>query len=280
MKYQADGTQLFYDEVGSGPAVMLLHPTPVDHGFWLPVAREWLAPKYRVLLPDLRGHGQSELGRVELACPEQGSPAVLTVEQLAGDVLRLLDVLGIERAAFGGCSIGSYVLYEIWRQVPERVTALAFCCGKPQGDTAANRLNRERWNAEIEARGTAGFFDVMLATLVGEPSVAEDPAILIRLRAMMERMTPEAVMATQRGLALRPDSLGTAASIRVPTAVLAGALDTSSTPEEMQELASAIADAQFHLLSETGHYAPYERPKCVGKILRGFLDGVSWEVEA
>ena len=59
--YFSDGSKLFYTTLGKGPSVVLLHPTPLDHRFWVPVAHH-LAAKYRLIIPDLRGHGRSELG--------------------------------------------------------------------------------------------------------------------------------------------------------------------------------------------------------------------------
>ena len=88
----------------------------------------------------------------------------------------------------------------------------------------------------------------------------------------MERMSAESAIAVQRALAARRDSRATAATIRVPTAVLAAALDRGSSPPEMRELANAIPGASFHLLPEMGHYAPYEQPQVVGALLRRFAD--------
>jgi 3-oxoadipate enol-lactonase len=260
MHLAVDGARLFYEQPGDGPDVVLLHPTPVDHGFWLPLAPS-LTSRYRVLLPDLRGHGQSQAGE-----------GAITVGRLAADTLRMMDEAGIGRAVLIGCSIGSYTLYELWRRAPERIAGLAFCCGKPQADTAEVRARRQEWIAEIEERGPQPFFDRMLDSLVGKPSLRRAPQIARELRGMMERMRPEAVIATQRGLMERPDSLATAKTITVPAAVLAGSLDGSSTPEEMKQLADAIPGAAFYLLNEMGHYAPYEQPEAVGALLRRFCD--------
>jgi pimeloyl-ACP methyl ester carboxylesterase len=93
-----------------------------------------------------------------------------------------------------------------------------------------------------------------------------------RLHTMMERMAPDSAIAVQRALAARPDSRPTAATITVPTAVLAGALDQGSTPAEMRELANLVPGSSFYLLQEMGHYAPYEQPRWVGALLRRFLD--------
>jgi 3-oxoadipate enol-lactonase len=247
----------------SRASVVLLHPTPVDHGFWLPAA-ESFAPDYRVIVPDLPGHGHSVLGSEPL-----------TMASMARRVFALLDRLQIQDAVFCGCSIGGYLLYELWRQSPERVRALAICSAKPHADTPEGRRAREATIDGIRQQGTEPFFRRMLDTLVGAPAKERDPDIERRLLGMMEPMTAEAVIAVQRALAERPDSRATAATIRVPTAVLAGALDTGSTPSEMRELATLIPGSRFYLLQEMGHYAPYEQPHLVGALLRRFADEVT-----
>lgn len=266
MFYLSGGARLFAITMGSGPDVVLLHPTPVHHAFWLPVA-EMLADRYRVTLPDLRGHGQSEAG-----------DGPITLEKLGGDIERLLETLGIGKALFAGCSIGGYTLYEIWRRMPERVAALAFCCSKPQADVDANRATRQKWIAQLKERGTADFIESMLNSLVGPTAWQRHPEKIAEARAMMQAMQPEAVVAVQQGLALRPDSVETAKTIRVPTFVLAGVEDTGSTPADMRLLTRMVRNggygAEFHLLNDAGHYAPWEQPETVGPLLRKFFDSV------
>jgi hypothetical protein len=81
--------EIVYYVLGEGSPVILLHPFPVNHEFWLPVAQE-LATRYRVILPDLRGHGDSGVGE---------GPA--TMEKHAGDIARVMDDADIGRAPRG-----------------------------------------------------------------------------------------------------------------------------------------------------------------------------------
>jgi 3-oxoadipate enol-lactonase len=265
--YTSDGARLFAEIMGEGEDVVLLHPTPVHHTFWVPVA-EMLAQKYRVILPDLRGHGRSEAG-----------DGPITIQKLAADVERLLEELGIHQALFGGCSIGGYTLYELWRRAPGRVRALAFCCCRPQADSEASRLKRHDWMEAIRLHGTGDFFEQMLHTLIGPTAQRRFPHKLAEARKMMEAMTPEAVIAVQQGLAARPDSVATAGTISVPCCVIASAEDLGSTVEDMKLLAEAIRNgghgAEFHVLHDGGHYAPWEQPETVGPILRRFFDSVA-----
>jgi 3-oxoadipate enol-lactonase len=252
--------------MGEGQDVILLHPTPVHHAFWFDVA-EILAQRYRVIMPDLRGHGQSEAG-----------DGPITVEKLGEDVERLMNELSIGKALFAGCSIGGYALYKLWRRMPERISALAFCCSKPQADADANRAKRQEWIDGIRQRGTGDFFELMLTTVIGPTMQRRFPQKIGEAREMMQTMRPDAVIAVQQGLAARPDSVATAKTIRVPACVIAAAEDGSSTIEDMKLLAEAIRNggygAKFHVLRDAGHYAPWEQPETVGPILRRFFDSV------
>jgi pimeloyl-ACP methyl ester carboxylesterase len=266
MEYVSDGVQLHYELMGEGPAVVLLHPTPCDHRFWLGAAAA-LAGKYRVILPDLRGHGRSEAGE-----------GPITMEQLGADVIRLLDELKIQKALFGGCSIGGYTLYEIWRKAPARVLALAFCCAKPQADTEAGRAQREESIAKIRAHGRSDFIEAQLQKLIGPTARERYPERVAEAREMMEMVSAEALIAVQQGLAARPDSVETAREIRVPTFVLAGGEDPASTPADMKLLAETIRNggygAEYTELRDAGHFAPWEQPQMVGRLLRRFFDSV------
>lgn len=266
MFYTSGGAKLFAETMGEGQEIILLHPTPVHHAFWLPVA-EILAQRYRVIIPDLRGHGQSESGEGAIA-----------VEKLGEDMQRLMNELGIGRALFAGCSLGGYTLYELWRRMPERVTALAFCCSRPQADAETNRTKRQEWIEGIRLRGTGDFFELMLNSLIGPTARRRFPQKIGEAREMMQMIKADAVIAVQQGLAARPDSVATAKTIRVPTCVIAGAEDRSSTVEDMKLLAESIRNggygAEFHVLHDAGHYAPWEQPETVGPILRRFFDSV------
>lgn len=267
MFYHSRGSKLFYTTLGQGPSVVLLHPTPADHRFWLPLAQA-LEPRYQVIVPDLRGHGQSESGE-----------GPITMAKLAADAVRLLDELGLSTAIFAGCSIGGYTLYELWRTAPDRVRALAFCCSKPQPDDEAGKAKRQENIAKIRERGTADFIESTLQTVIGPSARSRWPQKVAEAREMMQVVRPEAMIAIQQGLASRPDSVATARTIRVPCCVVAGGEDPGSTPADMRLLAEQIRNggygAEYHEVPDAGHFAPFEQPETIGRILRRFCDSVA-----
>src|SRR6202011_5055143 len=152
---RSDDAEIFYEIRGSGPPVVLLHPFPCHHEFWNPVAGA-LDTRYRLILPDPRGHGDSEIGE---------GPALM--EKHAGDVASVLDAAGIGKAAFVGCSIGGYILFEFWRRHRERVSALALCDTRPQADTAEARSNRLKAASAVLEQGTEPFLDTLTPKLMG-----------------------------------------------------------------------------------------------------------------
>jgi pimeloyl-ACP methyl ester carboxylesterase len=270
--YESNGTRLSFRDTGAGQVVVFLHPTPLDREYWRPLA-EGLAG-VRAIIPDLRGHSESELGS-EKSLPVGGfalvpDAPVLSMAQLTDDVLALLDHLKIDEAVFAGCSIGGYVLLELWRKAPERITGLAFVCSKPQADVEANLKKRAENIANVRANGTGPLFDGMAKSLVGSTAQERRPAIVDEVRA---RMTVSAIgaVAVQAGLATRPDSLPTVATIAVPVLAIAGGEDPTTSPADMEAFHEAPGGCEFHLLPDAGHFAAYEQPEKVASLLAEWL---------
>jgi pimeloyl-ACP methyl ester carboxylesterase len=262
---------LSFSDLGAGVPVVFLHPTPLDREYWRLLASRLTG--VRAILPDLRGHGQSGLGADLAAGGFAAVPdaPVLSMERLAADVLALLDHLHIQKAVFAGCSIGGYVLLELWRQTPERVLGLAFVCSKPQPDAAANAARRAATIAEARAGNRAKLYDGMVQSLTGATARATHPEILPALRRQMDAVTAEALVAVQAGLATRPDSVADVATIRVPVLAVAGGEDPGVTADEMRTFEQAPGGCSFHLLPTAGHFAAYEQPDAVAGLLRAWL---------
>jgi 3-oxoadipate enol-lactonase len=259
----SDGAEIFYEIRGTGPSIVLLHPFPCHHEFWNPLATS-LDSRYRLILPDLRGHGDSEIGE---------GPALM--QKHVGDIIRMLDAAGIGKAAFIGCSIGGYILFEFWRRFRERVTALALCDTRPQADTAEARSSRLRAAAAVLEEGAEPFLETMIPKLVGRTTLTTRPDLVDGARAMMRKMSAEDINLVQRGMAERPDSVADLKTINVPTLIVIGEEDGLSTVADGELMRQNIASSQLKVIPKAGHYAPWEQPEAVGKILRRFLDEVA-----
>ena len=268
--YVPNGAKLNFFDTGSGMPVVFLHPTPLDHDYWRPLVEDLAG--VRAIVPDLRGHGGSALGQnlpVGEFARVAGAP-VLTMAQLAADALALLDHLELEQAVFAGCSIGGYVLLEIWRRAPERMLGLAFICSKPQPDTEAGLVKRAANIAQVRAGGAAVLFAGMAQNLIGATARERHPDMVDQLQAHMT-LSAEAVVAVQAGLAARPDSVPTVATIDVPVLAIAGGEDSAVSAAEMEAFNAAPGGCEFHLLPDAGHFAAYEQPQKVATLLAEWL---------
>ena len=263
MQVASSDAQIHYEVLGKGPDLVLLHPFPASHEFWMPVA-EALAARYRVTLPDLRGHGASQPG---------SGPA--TMEKQATDLARVCDDAGIGKAVFGGVSIGGYVLFEFWRRHRERVAGLMLCCTRANADTEEGRAARLASVDEVAKRGPEPFLDAQIERLVGETTHRNRPDIAAAARRMMGQMTVAGIAEVQRGMAVRPDSTPTLATINVPTLIVAGEEDVVAPLEEAQRMHRAVAGSQLRVISKAGHYAVFERPEAASEIIREFLGGTA-----
>jgi pimeloyl-ACP methyl ester carboxylesterase len=268
--YLSDGAHLHYIDSGSGVPVIFLHPTPLDHFYWLLLIERF--GNVRPIVPDLRGHGASELGT---NLPVGGFALVpdaptLTMAQLAADTIALLDLLELREAVFVGCSIGGYVMLELWRRVPERMRGLAFVCSKPQPDAEANLVKRADTIAKARAGEREALFDGMAQASIGATARLRRPAIVPELRSHM-MLTSDAIVAVQAGLAVRPDSVPTVSTIHVPVFGISGGEDFAVSPAEMETLRAAPGGCELHALPDAGHFAAYEQPDTVASLLAPWL---------
>jgi len=261
-RIKSDDAEIVYWTQGDGPSVILLHPFPANHEFWLPVA-ESLATRYRVILPDLRGHGESTVGE---------GPA--TMQKHAADLARILDDADIGRAPLIGVSIGGYILFEFWRKHRSRVAALGLFNTKAPADNAEARAGRLQAANDVLERGTEQFLQSMIPRVMAKTTRETRPDLIDGALRMMRQMSPEDIAEVQRGMADRPDSVDTLKTINVPTVLVTGDEDVSTGINEAQLMHQHIKGSQFLVIPKAGHYSAWEQPLEVGRLLRQFLHTV------
>ncbi len=252
--------EIVYRVLGEGPPVVLLHPFPANHEFWLPVAQA-LATRYRIVLPDLRGHGDSGVGE---------GPA--TMAKHASDIAHVMDAADIGRAPLIGVSIGGYALFEFWRRHRGRVAALGLCNTKAPADSSGARAARLQAASDVLEHGTEPCFESMIPRQLGESTRETRPDLVAGALNMMRKMSPEDVAQVQRGMAERPDSVDTLKTINVPTLLVTGEEDILTGVNEAELMRRHISGSQLRVIPKAGHYSAWEQPEEASKLLRQFLE--------
>jgi pimeloyl-ACP methyl ester carboxylesterase len=255
---------LAYIDRGQGPPVLLVHGFPLDHTMWS-AQIEALAAHARVIAPDLRGFGQSPLGKVD---PQHG----ISMEQYADELAEFLDALNIaEPIILAGFSMGGYIAWQFVRKHGDRVRALIQCDTRAIADTDEGRAGRIKMAENVAEWGSARVAEIMGPKLLSAKALETRPELMAEIRRVVANTSPAAIAAAQRGMAARPDVTALLPSISVPTLILVGAEDAISTRDEMRKIADAIPNAEFVEIPASGHMTTMESPAALNKALAGFI---------
>jgi len=247
-------------ETGAGVPVVLLHAFPLSSAMWLE-QRNDLADTCRVITPDLRGFGGSQLGFDEPS-----------LDLMADDVAAVLDRLDLAEVVLGGLSMGGYVAMAFLRRHPGRVSALLLADTKAGADPDAARDNRLRIAATLtDDDSTQVLIDDVLPALVGDTTRREQPLVLGRVRALVEAAPPAAAAWAQRAMAARPDSLDTLRKVDVPAVVILGDEDALASRDDGAAMVEALPQGSLVVIPGAGHLSAVEAPGAFSTAVRELL---------
>lgn len=250
---------LAYDDVGSGPVVILIHGFPFNRTMWREQV-ELLSSNYRVLTLDLRGHGDSA-----------ATAGTVTMEDMARDVSALMDHVRVSRATIAGLSMGGYVSLAFCRLFPLRVRALVLADTRAQNDNEEAKQNREVQARKALAEGMEGIADAMLPKLLAPETVAKRADIVRRVREMMVQTKPEGAAAALRGMAERRDQRQSLANIIAPTLIVVGREDAITPVADSELMHREIRGSRLDIIEGAGHVSNIERAEDFNKALIRFL---------
>ncbi len=225
--------------------------------------REPLVARTRLITPDQRGFGRTELPETDRAP---------SLDDAARDVLAMLDKLELDRVVLGGCSMGGYVTQAVLRAAPERIGGLVFIDTKATADTEEARQNRLAVAERAETEGISGWLaDAMLPKVLGETTRTTRTDLVDRARELVEDQPAAGVAWAQRAMAARPDSTDLLREATVPALVIVGEEDELTPPDAARGLAGVLPDATFVVLPGAGHLTPLEDPEGVVKAILDWL---------
>ena len=253
--------RLAFDDDGVGPVVVLLHGFPLDRSSWAPQVAT-LGASFRVIRPDLRGHGQTE-------APE----GIYPVDDMADDVVELLDTLKItEPVVLGGLSMGGYVALSLAVRHPKRLRALMLMNTRPEADTPEAAVNREALAARVEGSGDVSpVVEALLPRFFSAASRDRLPEVVAALGARMRSASPRGVVGAMRGMATRPDRTADLGRISLPTLVMVGSDDAIAPPSVARAMADRLPNAHYVEIAGAGHLAPLEDPASANAAILRFL---------
>ena len=249
-KIERSGVKIYYEVHGDGPPLILTHGYSSTSAMWKEQV-EALSKHHKLILWDMRGHGQSDY-------PDD--PACYSEALTVGDIAALLDVVGAKKAIVGGLSLGGYMSLAFYRAHPERVSALLIIDTGPgfKKDDA-----RAAWNKR--ALDTADRFDREGLDVLKAAS---------RERSSVSHRDARGLALAARGMLTQRDArvIEVLPEIKVPSLVVVGADDTPFLAAS-DYMAAKIPGAKKVVIPDAGHAANIDQPEAFNAAVLGFLAG-------
>ena len=251
--------EIYYEEQGRGPVLMLVPGLGGQGAFWGPQVRDF-ARDFRVIVHDHRGAGRSTHSRI-----------TYSVDQMAADTVALMNRLGIERAHYVGHSTGGAMGQTIAQDHPHRVLSLVLSATWPGPDAYFRRCFETRKELLLH-RGFESYWRASVVLLRPPQWISENDAALEEEIARLRAAAPPAeVLASRIDAIVRFDRRARLDEIRCPTLVVVAADDALTPPFYSEELAARIPGAKLAVLPTGGHFAPALQPEEYNAVVGGFL---------
>lgn len=262
------GQQIFFEDIGSGAPVVLGHSFLCTGEMWREQVRA-LAGSYRIINPDLRGHGKS-------------GPAhrPFSLYDAVTDVIAVLDLLGIERAVWCGLSIGGMVALRAALSHPDRVSALVLLDSDAGSEAMLRKLKYRAMGVGARTVGLRPFLSAIARLMFGSTTRRQNPALVREWRSIIAAVDVPSALNCLGALMDRDSVVRRLREIEVPCLVMVGEEDRSLPPVLSRRIHEGLRDSTFMVLRQTGHLSALEQPGQVNDALATFLARASQVVIA
>lgn len=254
------GRVVGYDERGEGIPLVLIHGFPLNRMIW-EAQWEGLDKQARVIAPDLRGFGESEM-----------VSGVITVDTYADDVREFLDALGVhEPAIITGLSMGGYVALSYLRRYPSHVAGLILANTKATPDSAEGKAGRDKNIKVAQEQGAAAIAAGMLPKVLSPKTYPSNPELVAQVKSIMESSTVPGIIGALEAMRDRPDSTPILLEFGQPTLIIAGADDQLMSAADQENMRQAARSSTLVTVPDAGHLTPMEQPAAFNHAVAEFL---------
>ncbi len=250
---------IFYRDEGEGEPILLIHGHTLDHRVFDDLAPALLAGGFRLIRPDLRGHGRSDV-----------PPGGYRFADHAGDMTAVLDAAGVGRAAVVGFSLGGGVALMLTLAAPGRVGSLVLV-DPVMPDRRFEPAFMDNLREVARVARSEGIRAAMAGPWAASPLLAPSfakPGVREKVAAMVGDFPGAEYLATSRDREERdwtvPDRLG---EIAVPTVVAVGENDLPGFRAFAEEAAGGIPGARLVVFPDCGHLVPLENPEGLAELI-------------
>lgn len=260
MYFDLNGRIVGYDERGSGIPLVLIHGFPLNRMIW-EAQWEGLDKQARVLAPDLRGFGQSEM-----------VAGATDISSYADDLHEFLRAMAIEKpAVICGLSMGGYIALAYARKYGAHVAGLILANTKATPDSAEGKAGRDKNIAVAQEKGAEAIADGMLPKMFGPKTYESNPELVAQSKRIMTSATVPGIVGALGAMRDRPDALDVLAGASYPVLILAGTDDALMPMAEQEKMKQAAPNSTLVVMPDAGHLSSMEQPDAFNNAVAEFL---------
>ncbi len=256
-----NGRCIAYDLIGpeTAPVVCMTHSLASDGGMWAEQVPDLLAGGFRVLRLDMRGHGGSD--------PVSGP---YTMEQLARDVVLVLDALGFAKVHYIGLSIGGMIGQALALEHGSRLLSAMWCDTMPQTPPGSTQAWEDREKIVREANALLPLADATVERWLTDTVKTSRPNRYRQIRDTIVGITPAGYLGCTAAIR-NYDFVPRLPSVKLPVLVVCGADDAGTPPEANRRIASLVANGRYEQIASARHFPNVEHPETFNHIMMSWL---------
>ncbi len=264
LSIKVNGVSISYTDSGNekGHPVIFIHGFPLNKSMW-ENQRKAFWNKNRVITYDIRGYGNSELGKEKLSID------ILTV-----DLLLLMDAIGLDKVILCGFSMGGYIALNAMEKFPERIIGLVLADTQCQADTEKVKEKRFKTCEAITQNGLELFADELLSGLFYTTPEKENSKEILEIRRVIEGNSTEAVCSSLLAMANRKNTCSVLERIDIPTLIMVGQKDEVIPLAKSDFMHTRINGSTLHVISDAAHLSNIDNPVEFNRHLSEFLQQV------
>lgn len=255
---RCNGSNICYSDQGEGQVVVLLHGFCGSAAYWEKVI-PLLSGSCRIIAPDLRGHGASDAPK-----------GAYTIEQMADDVLSLIDTLEIPKITLLGHSLGGYITLSFAQRHAARLNGFGLIHSTGYPDSEEAKEKRLKSVSTIQSQGITAFVDELIPGLFSPATIDHSMQLLERAKEIGYKTPPQGAVGAAMAMRERPDRRDVISATELPVMLVAGAEDTLIPAE--RTFTSDKPNITQATVSGAGHMSLFEAPERLSEIIRDFLE--------
>lgn len=254
------GIKMVYDDLGQGDVILLIHGQPFNRNMWKYQVEEF-SKNHRLIIPDLRGYGESGI-----------TEGIVLLDEIALDLLCLLEDLNISKATVIGLSMGGQIALELYKLRPDLFQSIILADTEARAEDEKGYESRINLSKRILEDGMKKFTQERIKHFMCDNTFKSKPEIVNHLTQMMITTSPAGSAAVQRGRAERLDYTPLLKRIDFPALIIVGALDEFTPIESAEYMHQRITNSKLVIIENCGHVSNMEQPEEFNRALKEFLN--------